>query len=102
MSFERPNIEGGESIERQKSRVGNSIQFDLMGFMCKPETGQNGIDEWGDKYADSFRIIFNEVLSRDPEFLDKWDEDIDRERDRSLDFFMGELQRLDGQMKKAA
>lgn len=99
MSIERPNIfeseKKSESLERKRLRVANEIQKEIMGFMCSPDQGLECFDGWVDDYADSFRIIFNEVLERDSEFLDKWDNDID-ERNVSLDFFMEELRKLDG------
>jgi len=102
MSFEKPNVEGGESIERKERRIRNSIQYDLMSRMCNPGDEQAGIDRWLDSYADSFNVIFNEILFRDPEYLNKWDNNIDDEQSKSIDFFKDELERLDGPIEQAA
>lgn len=96
--------ETNESFERKKLRVANEVQVLIWNKVCSPDDNEEGecIQDWVDNYGDSFRTIFNEVLSRDPKFLDKWDSDVD-ERFNSRDFFIHELEKLDGpDIKKAA
>lgn len=106
MSIERPNIfeseQGSENFEHKKLRISNEIQKQIMGSMCSPDDGEDCLVNWVENYADSFRTVFNEVVMRDTEFLDKWDSNAG-ERNISLDFFMDELRKLDGpKLERAA
>lgn len=107
MNFEKPNkieSEGSrESFEHKKLRVSNEIQQQIMGLMCSPDDGEECLTDWVEENSSKFRDVFKEVLSRDPEFLDKWENNTDNEKDRSLDFFMEELKKHDGpELKQAA
>lgn len=91
-----------ENFEHKKLRVYNEIQMQIMGLACSPDDGDDCLTKWVQDYGPSFSIIFKEVLSNDSEFLDKWDSNVDNEKDKSLDFFMEELRKLDGPEKKVA
>lgn len=94
------NSEIRESLEHRKLRVNNEIQSLIMNTICGMDDAECH-NQWLENYADSFGTIFREVLERDHNFLDKWDNDI-QERNVTLDFFMEELRKLDGPIDKAA
>ncbi len=96
MNFERPesNQESNiESLEAKKLRVSNDIQKEIMSLVCSPDDGESCFVDWINDNALQFHEIFEEVLKHDDKYLDKWDKNIDNERDRSLDFFMSELEK---------
>ncbi|MHB1330875.1 MAG: hypothetical protein ACYCY6_02825 [Minisyncoccota bacterium] len=106
MTFEGPNkiesTNNQENFEHKKLRIYNEIQMQIMGLMCSPDDGADCLTKWVGDYGPSFSMIFKEVLSKDGEFLDKWDNNIDSEKDKSLDFFMEELRKLDGPSRDIA
>ncbi len=98
MNFERPES-GAESMEAKKLRVSNEIQTQIMSLVCSPDDGENCFIDWINENALDFHEILDEVLRLDSEYLDKWDRDEDDEKDKSIDFFMSELEK---RKKKAA
>lgn len=98
MNFERPES-SVESVDARKRRISNEIQTQIMSLVCSPDQGEECFIDWINNNALEFDEIFNEVLNRDSNYLDKWDRNEGGERDRSLDFFMSEL---DNRKKRAA
>lgn len=92
--------ETNENLEHRKLRINNEIQSLIMHTICGMDDAECH-KKWLDDYADSFGVIFREVMSRDPKFFDKWDNNLE-ERTVTLDFFMEELKKLDGPSQIAA
>ena len=95
-------VEIKESLEHRIQRVKYEVQSSVI-LHDHDMDDHEGIQKWVDDYASSFAIVFSEVLSRDPDFLDKWDNNTNSEKARSIDFFMDELRKLDGsELERAA